>query len=46
MNGSQVVNLFSEKAVMPFILEFHDVLHCEGTQAIAAQIDDYILNRE
>lgn len=45
LSGSELVDLFNRYDVFNFIEECGDTLHCQGEQAIIADIDEYILRR-
>ena len=43
--GPELVELFDRYDVFSFIEDCGDTLHCQGEQAIIADIDEYILRR-
>jgi hypothetical protein len=42
MHGKDVVALFDKYGVTGYILECHQVLHCQGIKALVWDIDDFI----
>jgi hypothetical protein len=42
MHGKDVVALFEKYGVTDYILECHNVLHCQGIKALVWDIDDFI----
>jgi hypothetical protein len=42
MHGKDVVALFEKYGVTGYILEYHQVLHCQGIKALVWDIDDFI----
>lgn len=41
----KVVDLFDEHAVLQYIAEFYGIFHCEGDQAVLADIREYLESR-
>jgi hypothetical protein len=41
-HGKDVVELFEKYGVTGYILECHQVLHCQGIKALVWDIDDFI----
>ena len=42
MSGEAVLNLFDEKGVTQYLMEYYDVLHTQGEKWIVADIDEFI----
>ena len=46
MNGKDVLNLFNEYKVTDYIMEFHQILHCQGIESLIWELDDFIANHQ
>jgi len=46
MSGEAVLNLFDEKGVTQYLMEYYDVLHTQGEKWIVADIDEFIQNHD
>ena len=43
MSGEAVLNLFDEKGVTQYLMEYYDVLHTQGEKWIVADIDELVI---
>lgn len=46
MSGEAVLNLFDEKGVTQYLIEYYDVLHTQSEKWIVAEIDEFIQNHD
>lgn len=46
LSGAETEQMFQQRGVIDFLLEYYEVLHTQGEQAILNEIDEYLKHHQ